>query len=396
MENQGENNSTALTQTQTSTESLNIEQSREAIVTFYKDTSAVFRRLGEEKAKLGSNALNDSLFERNKPVPSSQIAHLNTQHTARFFERMQSVIQEVVIESRLSAALQTLKEFRFLDIGAAPGAFSQWLISAFPQASGFGISLPRSRGGHLFMAECANSPRYAVNFVDILSTEFYKTHKARNTNNNNAQYNLIIADCLYLDEKPWTLPSGPIKPGTFHENHSLGYNLLTITQIHMALTSLVENGYFIMRVSSNGSVPTTATLLALSPFFKSCKVIKPTTSHQLRSSCYAVLCGRKSTQYLATQTNFASFVELLKATLDSGHANPNMPQIEFPSVFLGVDVITREIMERDGTWLIDVFEQAWTVQLDNILNVNNSKQKPCRSFASNGYCKFGDRCRFAH
>ncbi|KAJ3350433.1 hypothetical protein HDU83_009718 [Entophlyctis luteolus] len=373
---------------------------RLAITSFFMDNSPLFAQLCAEKEKLRKSSSADSLFECNWTTPSSQVAHLNTPNTVRFFERMQRVMAEVVDKSQVLEHIDPrVDSFRFLDIGAAPGAFSQYLSTAFPLSIGTGITLPRARGGHLFTASCAETSRYTVHFEDILNENFVSESLDRIVGE--PEYDLAIADCLYLDEKPWTLPAGgPADPGAFSTNHALGYGSLTLTQILIALRGLRQGGSLIMRVSCNGNAGATAVLLALEPLFSVCRIVKPTVCHQLRSSCYAAFISKHSEEYLAENTKYSELLQGLKLGIEKAFADrlDTAQIVDIPQVLLGVEAMTREQMDRDGHWLLSAFQQAWTVQLDNVIAVNTATSKPkprCRFYAA-GHCKYGNKCRFAH
>ncbi|KAJ3386251.1 hypothetical protein HDU84_001704 [Entophlyctis sp. JEL0112] len=314
---------------------------RLAITSFFMDNSPLFAQLCAEKEKLRKSSSADSLFECNWTTPSSQVAHLNTPNTVRFFERMQRVMAEVVDKSQVLEHIDPrVDSFRFLDIGAAPGAFSQYLSTAFPLSIGTGITLPRARGGHLFTASCAETSRYTVHFEDILNENFVSESLDRIVGE--PEYDLAIADCLYLDEKPWTLPAGgPADPGAFSTNHALGYGSLTLTQILIALRGLRQGGSLIMRVSCN--------------------------------------------EYLAENTKYSELLQGLKLGIEKAFADrlDTAQIVDIPQVLLGVEAMTREQMDRDGHWLLSAFQQAWTVQLDNVIAVNTATSKPkprCRFY----------------
>jgi 23S rRNA U2552 (ribose-2'-O)-methylase RlmE/FtsJ len=290
-------------------------------------------------------------------------------NSSSFLAKMGRIMQEVDEKSGLLQGKPRIG--RFLDVGAAPGGFSHYFLNSRPGSLGVGINLPRERGGHIFAASVEES-RYQLHHQDLTDGEFFARHPL--INENPGLFDLVVLDCLYLDNKEWNLPEESeagmkLTKGKFHENHSLGEDVLLATQLFLALHNLSSNGSLIARLTSQGHSKSNLILMGLRNLFKSVVVVKPTICHSVRSSCYVVFDG-----FLVNQNDsdplyeqFLAMKERLHAWLVKAHAFASDLLLDFKEIFLGVNGSLEVVLNDEvADFIIKTFGTAWRTQLDAI------------------------------
>ena len=207
--------------------------------------------------------------------------------------------------------------------------------------------------------------------------EFFENHL---TFIEKSSYDLVLLDTLYLKNRPWTLPEGDIEPGKFEEDHDLGGLVLEVTQLYIGLISLCEKGSLVLRVSLNNTANSMTELIILTELFDTVEIVKPSTCHQIRSSCYCVLSGfkLKSKNVDFVQKKLLSF--LVKAHQGTAIVK-DLEMLFFGSQGIDVNVY--------GDFLIELCRETWEIQLENLIKLNQKVEGAATKLYQRGSNKFG-------
>lgn len=190
-------------------------------------------------------------------------------------ETMRNLIAE--IDKRLNFRI-TERKRRFLDIGAATGGFSTYLLNSERfYNSGFGISLPVEKGGYEMLLEPPIS--YEFIYADIVD-EFDSIYARLETNNK--IFNLVLCDA--------TLPSNI-------EDMKKRKELLDF-QLKLGLSFLEPGGDLLIKLSSSAYAFNVSIMVLLNNIFLETFAVKPITAHKIRSSFYLYCSGFNKELYL--------------------------------------------------------------------------------------------------
>lgn len=198
---------------------------------------------------------------------------------------MQSIGDE--LEASTGALTSVLRgdNVQVLDLCMAPGGFTASALKYYPQAEAFGISLPRSMGGHELLVKIAAQN---VRFVDItmLAKEF-GVDEIPITHPEHAKF---------LEERPFYGQAFRLVfcDGQVLRTHSradyrerLEATRLNVAQLILALQRIEEGGTLIMLLHKVEAWHTTDLLYRFSQF-SSVRLFKPKKKHAIRSSFYLV------------------------------------------------------------------------------------------------------------
>ncbi|KZP11217.1 hypothetical protein FIBSPDRAFT_756993 [Athelia psychrophila] len=197
-----------------------------------------------------------------------------------WFRKMKVIFNEIDAKSGcISLAEQPLN---FLDLGCCPGGFSSYILTQNPTATGLGISLDVSKGGHTFMLERNLQSRYNLLFADL--TYFALGPPSSPSSSASAlppqikdrQFSLIILDGHLLRNqegvRPWD------------------YYRLLIAQFVIGLQGLRDRGTLVVKLSRPDTVRTAKLLYMLDGLSGSNGLVtcKPRSMHASRGTFYAV------------------------------------------------------------------------------------------------------------
>lgn len=181
-------------------------------------------------------------------------------------ETMSQLLHE--IDLKLNYDLTAKKRQTFLDIGAATGGFSFYLLNFERIAhKGYGITLPVEKGGYEMLLE--PSPYYEFMYADIV--EDFDTI-VMSFEANKRMFSLCICDANLTDKSK-------------KEDGEKRKELL-VYQLKLALMFLENSGDLLIKLSSSASAFNISILVLLNTIFDITRAVKPQTCHRVRSSYY--------------------------------------------------------------------------------------------------------------
>ncbi|KAI0075598.1 hypothetical protein K474DRAFT_1664032 [Panus rudis PR-1116 ss-1] len=294
-----------------------------------------------------------------------------------------------VISSSNDSFLQNGCVNNFLDLGCAPGGFSNWLLGENPSSNGYGITLPddAAPGRLKFTAKgtaLEDTSRYTIRFDDLTTIvkQFLDdgeppvippTAGHGDENSTSPSYDLVIAGAFPTLEGhlPWWYRTR-----------------LALSQIYIALFNLQAGGSCIVVVNTKPFRWIVEVIGILRSSFETVKAAKGPL-HKERSSCYLVCRNYHATEeqksryityFSAALTQLQSIAERSAAStiLHEGNAEEDVvdgldipetwegrrePGVELPSLSGRSD---DEIFEEEGEFVLDLFQPQWKDQYDEI------------------------------
>jgi hypothetical protein len=163
-----------------------------------------------------------------------------------------------LFEELFNKRLRNIKVDNFMDICAAPGVYSSYLLTKFPDASGMGISLPPEEGGHPFTI---NNDRYKYIYKNIY-----------NIANNDSKYDVCIASCI---------------PYSVSATNDDEYKII-FTSLIICLNALKSNGTLIINFTFKNVILAINFVYLLSQCFKEIKLFKSKILWILQRTFYVI------------------------------------------------------------------------------------------------------------
>jgi hypothetical protein len=252
---------------------------------------------------------------------------------------------------------------RFLDLGCAPGGFSQWIIRNNRYCTGVGFTLPPELGG--FPMEFDAPGRYTYFYQDITQNSELIGCQNNDDGGSGPQFDLCIAGCMfrntetdacnYNSEFRWS-----------RNRHFLRY-----FQLLAALKNLQEGGTLILVFNIRTHITVTEIICSLSCCFERLIPVKPDNAYAIRSSFYLV-----GVNYKREKTQKSTFLERLRAALDFiGTVDANW-DFQKPLLLEGSQ---DQILAKWGSFVLEHYQVMWEVQaraiekdLSAVLKLNNN------------------------
>ncbi|KAI0666909.1 hypothetical protein C8Q78DRAFT_1072230 [Trametes maxima] len=234
----------------------------------------------------------DSHFSNQRQVADSS----SSKNERYWYRTMQDVLNEL---DRTSHLIPHCKTFEFIDIGCAPGGFSGYVLKRAPQASGVGISLPVSLGGHQFVLEREYSPRYHLIEQDILRYNLgigapilhdpLSQDLVSFPEDFFGRFALVLLDGHALRTYP--LPIVADSDGEVHAAHQAYRDALLIGQFIIGLSSVQPGGTVVVKLTHVECFPTAHLIYLLDTICDSLVLHKPRKVHTNRGTFYAIAKG---------------------------------------------------------------------------------------------------------
>ena len=158
----------------------------------------------------------------------------------------------------------------FLDICAAPGVYSKYILDKYPDASGVGISLDPKDGGHQFKIiddQDLYQDRYQGIYQDVYQIDTFSSKGVINT-----KYDLCMTSCIPYDTSAKTV-----------NQHRIIFKSLTV-----CLNSLKKNGTLIINFSFKDMIFAINFVYLISLLFKKIKLFKSTKLWILQRTFYVI------------------------------------------------------------------------------------------------------------
>ncbi|CAD7960096.1 unnamed protein product [Amoebophrya sp. A120] len=217
-------------------------------------------------------------------APNAKIAAYDLEVTKIAFRKMYYVMEELFTQLLMR---YLPSNFTFLDIGAAPGGASQFLLDRSPMSCGYGFTLPPEWGGFpMGLKNCFG--RYQLHLGDLLAdpdkVDLVRCQRA---------VHLCFADAQLLKQ------SAGFVNGNVRSEQEARTCLIT-SQVLNGLTNLKENGLFAIRLYAYGSEMCkneTQLIFLLMHYFYDVRPWKSAQFHASDLSFYLVCSGFKRQQF---------------------------------------------------------------------------------------------------
>ncbi|CAE6404911.1 unnamed protein product [Rhizoctonia solani] len=176
------------------------------------------------------------------------------------------------------------RTFSFLDLGSAPGGFTQYLLRKNRRAHGMGISLPKEQGGNGFGITYSDYlPRYELHWADL--TAFDLAPSIPKPATSNGDYPLLpfkpASRDLVVCDAQWVLNPDNLK-------RPWNWTRLIISQLLIALRAVSPGGNIFIRLSCVERTLTGRILLALCRISNLVRTVKSTQFQAVRSYFYVL------------------------------------------------------------------------------------------------------------
>ncbi|KAI0644346.1 hypothetical protein C8Q79DRAFT_975544 [Trametes meyenii] len=265
--------------------------------------------------------------------------------------------------------------FEFLDIGCAPGGFSQHVLQRNPSARGLGVSLSESRGGHAFLLEPTYLDRYEYVQQDLLE---YDLSSAEDTGvpergplgvplptSFHYRFSLVMLDghALRTYHVPDPIVSNVPQPQNVRGAYA---SILLIAQLIIALTSVHPGGTIVVTLSHIEAFPAAHIVFLLDAISDTVVVHKPRTMHAIRGSFYAIGKGVGSSgERAAMKGRYLEGLKTLWSELQYGGTEGGARALREND--LDFVVTAEEILDFEGEHLgrlIELGRDVWKTQAD--------------------------------
>eukprot|EP01025_Chloroclados_australasicus_P042062 TRINITY_DN447_c1_g1_i1.p1 TRINITY_DN447_c1_g1~~TRINITY_DN447_c1_g1_i1.p1 ORF type:complete len:469 (-),score=56.41 TRINITY_DN447_c1_g1_i1:654-2060(-) len=278
-----------------------------ALASFFYNASAAFQALEAAKLVGWESSELDTVFTKCR---SKATCNIQRRDTSEMRYIMQAVMREIDEGMNFAVSSNTKT---FLDVCAAPGGFSAYLLEAQPECVGMGVTLPYSKGGHPM--GITDSGRYTCEFTDVLKDPSEIIFRRPTLNKDGSpgyglpiphSCDLVILDGHFLggEKASYLMPQGGdlvsyptadfsnprmdlVSKETEHQT-----KLMWISQLLISIQNLKQGGTLIFRSSTKPDLVQISMLCMVSRLFKGkIRPIKPTVCHMMRSSFYVVCQG---------------------------------------------------------------------------------------------------------
>ena len=238
---------------------------------------------------------------------------------------------------------------RFLDLGAAPGGWSKWLLTRNPAAKGTGIELPVAEGGRILLMD-GWSPelkgRYRAMFRDIRQV----SHTLANPLAQSTNFDVVLAGAIPSEFKLTTPEaervehSGPRGP------------ILFLKQLFLAFTYLRPGGVFVGYAAKKPFLLNSEILILLRESFSDGIKSLPGSERFATGSTYQLKC--RGFDDAKREDGLAR----LRRALDTLEAGGSTHTVGKNGVLL-LDGTEEEIFARERDWLLRHYEPLWEFQM---------------------------------
>lgn len=331
--------------------------------------SSTLRRLEETCGKYKTDPNIDEFFRQLKTRGNNKP---DSAHRWTFYNGMKEINQRV---DRFSFDTDQVK--CFLDLGAAPGGFSWWLLEKNPSAKGLGITLPPESGGFSMGFEA--NDRYNFIYKDVLQDPEKIWSQNMVDEVAEPQFDLCIAGCMFR----W---AGMQEPDSEEEKIALSQTrqVLRYSQLLSALLNLQDRGTLILVSKAKPQLSQVEMTCGLKSCFEHIYPIKPERVHAVRSSYYLVGVGYQREKAVETK-----LIEKLR------DASKNLKNISS-------DWIQKEPMILEGThesivnnwtnFALKHYEPMWEIQanamqqqMDRNSGNNRPQNRDTRQYSTRPY-----------
>ncbi|KAI9098821.1 hypothetical protein DFS34DRAFT_649524 [Phlyctochytrium arcticum] len=303
----------------------------------------------------------ERMFQKNRATSvhtMSPAASKDSALSSRFADQFKGAMNEI---DRQAAGRLKNRITRFLDLGAAPGGFSKWILEENEGATGMAVTLSPEMDGLPMVLEGALSDptRYRSTYRDVtdrpMDISFIRPSESDPPTE--ADYvpqpacDLVIAGSIYRDHStadPSRTSPPPIRGRSRQQ--------LAISQILTALANLMEGGTMIVVSNMKPLLYNLEILCFLHPLFEQLIPVKPTGVHTIRSSYYLVALGFKREDAVAT----GAYTKLQEA----------LEKIAASDEILGFEgcLLLKEdesvIIDKWADYILEFFQPFWQSQTE--------------------------------
>ncbi|KAH9938834.1 uncharacterized protein BXZ73DRAFT_76337 [Epithele typhae] len=245
--------------------------------------------VGLRKEGWRNEGLDEVYMERQAVIQEPDM------ETQRFwFEQMRRVMSE--LDHFGVGLVPPAGEFKFLDIGCAPGGFSSYILTKNRQAHGTGVTLDIFQGGYPVLLEKRCQRRYTLVLRDLLQLDFTYDGAPPPVplvpippSLRDHQYVLVLVDGHHLrhyrPESPSSAPDAPSPP------YMAFRDAFFLSQLLLALDALRPGGTLVLKLTHAEYTHTAQILFFLDAISDRLALCKPRVLHRSRATFYAVARG---------------------------------------------------------------------------------------------------------
>ncbi len=235
---------------------------------------------------------------------------------------------------------------RFLDLGCAPGGFSEWIIKNNRSCTGVGFTLPPELGG--FPMKFDAPGRYKYFYQDITQNAELISCQNNNDSAGGPQFDLCIAGCMFRSTEKdesnyYALPL-----------RSRSRQFLRYFQLLAALNNLQEGGTLILVFNIKAHLCLIEIVCSLSCCFERLISVKPKNVFAIRSSFYLI-----GINYKREKTQTSTLLERLQAALDLIQTTDTNCDLQKPLLLEGSD---DQILTEWAPFVLEHYQAMWEVQ----------------------------------
>ncbi|KAJ3091095.1 hypothetical protein HK102_001728, partial [Quaeritorhiza haematococci] len=344
-------------------------------------TSPLLRELHRAKKEFEADPLVDKMFSNNRAhsVPAAPSPRGGTVFEKQFYSALEQV------DAKTGGTIKAGRFEKFLDLGAAPGGFSRYLLESNPLAKGVGVTLPAEDGGLPLVIDSSpvlsDPTRYKWIARDVtdhpedIRFDFNEQDPAPRSTSVEL-VDLVVAGCIYRDHET----SDPNRSSPPTRDSTIPRQRLTVSQLLCALLNLSQGGTLVMVSNTKPFLLHIEVLVLLRSLFTQLTPVKPTVLHTVRSSYYLVAAEFDRSK-AETDGVFDKLRQALRVIEDhdrrvkdaNGGAEGHWEQdeesgamastgrgIAIPLILEGSEA---DIVERSAAFAIDFFSPLWKAQI---------------------------------
>ncbi|QRV82081.1 FtsJ-like methyltransferase [Ceratobasidium sp. AG-Ba] len=180
---------------------------------------------------------------------------------------------------QMNKIMKFVRTSRFLDIGCCPGGYSTYILQKCPTATGVGISLPFSQGGHGLAIPSNLLPRMQIHMADMTCFNLAPPIPQPNLAPipfTPHTFDLVVCDGHHLRMNP------------DNDNRPWNWTRLLISQLLLGLRAVSPGGTLFIKLSHIEKPLGARVLLALCRISRLVRAIKPRPVHAIRGTFYAI------------------------------------------------------------------------------------------------------------
>lgn len=261
-------------------------------------------------------------------------------------QTMQNVLKDVDDKAGFRISR---KQGRFLDVGAACGGFSSYMLAH--GHGGVALTLPEDFGGHKMLVE--DSDNFETKYIDITQEPFDLDLGEK--------FDTILCDATFLGSYK---NATSMKEEYDEEKWIKGQFKVMVAQIAIALKHARRGTNIVMKLTCKPQAFMMSIILLMQLLFNGkCAPIKPTVCHKVRSSFYLVCIGMVNAPG-----------KILQELVTTFHSIDPMPVLN--SIVPGIiDATTQTNMDKLAKFLEPVWKFQNMALSDKFYKICNERQE---------------------